>query len=54
MGEANWVRKASGIETSMDFISKYELFLVVYRLSFSTRRPVQPQEVQQALRLLYR
>ncbi|KAK8403443.1 hypothetical protein O3P69_000487 [Scylla paramamosain] len=52
--EAKWVRKALRIEVSMDSLSESEMLLVVYRLSFSARRPVQTQEVEQALRHLYR
>ncbi|XP_045111872.1 uncharacterized protein LOC123504965 [Portunus trituberculatus] len=52
--EAKWIRKASGVEISMDVMNKSEMLLVAYRLSFSARRPVQAQEVQQALRLLFR
>lgn len=52
--EVKWVRKAAGIEVAMDKVGHSGNLLVVYRLSLCARRPVEPQQVEQALTLLYR
>lgn len=54
MAEVKWVRKASEIEVAYHKEGQSGNYLAVYRISFCARRPVQPQQVEVALRLLYR
>lgn len=52
--EVKWVRKASDLEMMFNRVGQAGNYLVAYRMSFCARRPVQPRQVEQALRLLYR
>lgn len=52
--EVKWVRKATELEIMFNKNGQSGKLLVIYRMSLCTRHPLQPQQVKEALSLLYR